>query len=54
MEAERSLEQTLHSEANKDVFYYWATVDLDIKDKNGNDTDDFWSICDILNNGHCR
>ncbi|CAA7390860.1 unnamed protein product [Spirodela intermedia] len=54
IEAERTLEQTLRTETEGDVFYYWARADLGTKDTKGNYTYDFWSICDILNNGHCR
>ncbi|XP_078427551.1 uncharacterized protein LOC144700044 [Wolffia australiana] len=52
--AERSLEQILRKEANGDVFYFWATTDMGSRNTNGKNVYDFWSICDTLNNGHCR
>jgi hypothetical protein len=45
--AEQVLEDTLHEKTAGDVVYYWARLNFD-----GGLA--FWSMCDILNGGHCR
>nr|XP_010918597.1 uncharacterized protein LOC105042926 [Elaeis guineensis] len=47
------LEKTIQSENKGDVVYYWALMAMDPRDVETEDTD-FWSMCDSLNNGHCR
>ncbi|XP_043699892.1 uncharacterized protein LOC122650553 isoform X2 [Telopea speciosissima] len=53
-EAEKVLEDTILAENKGDVLYFWARLDLDGGDRGGNDKLTFWSICDVLNVGHCR
>ncbi|MQL84142.1 hypothetical protein Taro_016658 [Colocasia esculenta] len=54
LEAEKALEEVLYTETRGDVFYYWARTDLESRDTKENNIPEFWSICDVLNNGHCR
>ncbi|KAG6763474.1 hypothetical protein POTOM_030891 [Populus tomentosa] len=51
--AEQVLEEKVQEE-NKDVMYYWARLDMDGGVTGSNDELTFWSMCDILNGGHCR
>ncbi|XP_078446174.1 uncharacterized protein LOC144715150 [Wolffia australiana] len=50
-QAEMALTEALQNDTMGDVFYFWAKLDLEIQ----RDAPlDFWSTCDILNNGRCR
>lgn len=52
--AEKVLEEILQEETKGDVIYFWARLDMD-SGVSGSDTAlTFWSMCDILNGGHCR
>lgn len=52
--AEKVLEETIQ-ETEGDVMYFWAHLDMDGGfTGNNNDVLTFWSMCDILNGGHCR
>lgn len=52
--AEKVLEETVQ-ETEGDVMYFWAHLDMDGGfTRNNNDVLTFWSMCDILNGGHCR
>ncbi|XP_071721823.1 uncharacterized protein [Rutidosis leptorrhynchoides] len=48
--AEKFLEDGIQN--SKDVIYFWTQLDLD--GGSNNDRLTFWSMCDILNGGHCR
>ncbi|XP_042488448.1 uncharacterized protein LOC122068636 isoform X2 [Macadamia integrifolia] len=52
--AEKVLEDIILAESKGDVIYFWARLDLDGDDRGSNDKLTFWSICDVLNVGHCR
>ncbi|OVA17912.1 Glycosyl transferase [Macleaya cordata] len=52
--AENVLEETILAEPQGDVIYYWACLDLDNGLQGDNDILTFWSLCDIINGGHCR
>ncbi|XP_042951444.1 uncharacterized protein LOC122287658 isoform X2 [Carya illinoinensis] len=53
LKAEKVLEETIQENTKGDVIYFWARMDMDgVTGSNGALT--FWSICDILNGGHCR
>ncbi|CAA7410594.1 unnamed protein product [Spirodela intermedia] len=49
--AEEALTDAMRTDTRGDVFYFWAKLDLEAP---GTRHLDFWSTCDILNNGHCR
>ncbi|XVF23461.1 hypothetical protein REPUB_Repub13aG0040800 [Reevesia pubescens] len=51
--AEKVLEETIQG-SKGDVMYFWARLDVDGGGAGTNDALTFWSICDILNAGHCR
>ena len=51
--AEKVLEETIQG-SKGDVMYFWAHLDVDGGGAGTNDALTFWSICDILNAGHCR
>ncbi|XP_068646128.1 uncharacterized protein [Aristolochia californica] len=51
--AEHVLESTIQAETKGDVIYYWVRSDID-PGTGQNANLDFWSLCDILNAGHCR
>lgn len=34
--------------------YFWAYLDADGGGEGSNDALTFWSVCDVLNAGHCR
>lgn len=53
LKAEKVLEETIRENTTGDVIYFWARVDKDGV-KGSNDVLTFWSMCDILNGGHCR
>lgn len=53
LKAEKVLEETIRENTTGDVIYFWARVDKDGV-AGSNDVLTFWSICDILNGGHCR
>lgn len=48
------LEETIQADSEGDTIYYWGRLDLNNGDTTGHDTLTFWSMCDILNGGHCR
>ncbi|PIA54895.1 hypothetical protein AQUCO_00901063v1 [Aquilegia coerulea] len=50
--AEMVLEETIQEDTEGDTIYYWAKLDLDNGD--ADETLTFWSLCDIMNGGHCR
>lgn len=52
--AEKLLEETVQAQSSGDLFIYWALMDLDQMEKEGNKDLDFWSMCDISNAEHCR
>nr|DAD48751.1 TPA_asm: hypothetical protein HUJ06_018688 [Nelumbo nucifera] len=54
VKAEEALERTILAETEGDVIYYWARLALESRVTEGNNILTFWSICDILNGGHCR
>ncbi|KAL5709702.1 hypothetical protein ACHQM5_020360 [Ranunculus cassubicifolius] len=54
VQAEMALEETIQSESTGDIMYYWARLDLDNGSSSSKDVLTFWSLCDILNSGHCR
>lgn len=51
--AEKVLEETILEKTKGDVIYFWARLDMDGVTE-GNHVPTFWSLCDILNGGHCR
>ncbi|XWS75245.1 hypothetical protein CRYUN_Cryun01aG0069000 [Craigia yunnanensis] len=51
--AEKVLEETIQG-SKGDVMYFWARLDIDGGGAGTNDALKFWSMCDILNSGHCR
>lgn len=53
LKAEKVLEETIRENTKGDVIYFWARVDKDGV-RGSNDVLTFWSMCDILNGGHCR
>jgi len=52
--AEEVLEKTAQEKSEGDVIYFWAPMNMVQKDEEENERADFWSMCDILNAGHCR
>ncbi|KAJ9175462.1 hypothetical protein P3X46_014013 [Hevea brasiliensis] len=52
--AEKALEEKIQKETRGDVMYFWARLDVDSGVPGSNDELTFWSMCDILNGGHCR
>ncbi|XP_057981048.1 uncharacterized protein LOC131166467 isoform X2 [Malania oleifera] len=52
--AERVLEETIQNDAKGDVIYFWVRLDMGGGLVGRKDTLTFWSMCDILNGGHCR
>ena len=54
IEAERNLEEKIQRETKGDVMYFWARLDVDNGVTGSNNELTFWSMCDILNGGHCR
>lgn len=53
LKAEKVLEETIRENTKGDVIYFWARLDKDGV-RGSNDVLTFWSMCDILNGGHCR
>ncbi|XP_048231729.1 uncharacterized protein LOC8281295 isoform X2 [Ricinus communis] len=53
-EAEKVLEEKIQRETEGDVMYFWACLDVDSGVTGSNNELTFWSMCDILNGGHCR
>ncbi|KAJ4837388.1 hypothetical protein Tsubulata_029285 [Turnera subulata] len=53
IKAEKVLEEMIQKETG-DVMYFWARLDMVGGVTGGNDELTFWSMCDILNGGHCR
>ncbi|XP_041022007.1 uncharacterized protein LOC121263265 isoform X2 [Juglans microcarpa x Juglans regia] len=53
LKAEKVLEETIQENTKGDVIYFWARMDMD-RVTGSNDALTFWSMCDILNGGHCR
>ncbi|KAK6228328.1 hypothetical protein SCA6_000668 [Theobroma cacao] len=51
--AEEVLEETIQG-SKRDVMYFWARLDIDGGGAGTNDALTFWSMCDMLNAGHCR
>ncbi|KAJ6717576.1 GLYCOSYL TRANSFERASE FAMILY 1 PROTEIN [Salix purpurea] len=51
--AEKVLEEKTQEE-NKDVMYFWARLGIDGGVTGSNEELSFWSMCDVLNGGHCR
>ncbi|XVF75659.1 hypothetical protein PTKIN_Ptkin13bG0204600 [Pterospermum kingtungense] len=51
--AEKVLEETIQG-SKADVMYFWACLDVDGGGPGTNDAFTFWSMCDMLNAGHCR
>ncbi|XP_065870744.1 uncharacterized protein [Euphorbia lathyris] len=51
--AERVLEEKTQKETKGDVMYFWAYLDVDSGVTGNNHQLTFWSMCDILNGGHC-
>ncbi|XP_039022227.1 uncharacterized protein LOC120154598 isoform X2 [Hibiscus syriacus] len=51
--AEKVLEETIQR-SKGDVMYFWARLDFYGGGEGSNDALSFWSMCDILNAGHCR
>ncbi|XVE99174.1 hypothetical protein REPUB_Repub03eG0174500 [Reevesia pubescens] len=51
--AEKVLEETIQG-SKGDVMYFWARLDVDGGGAGINDALTFWSMCDMLNAGHCR
>ncbi|KAK8691720.1 hypothetical protein V6N13_075219 [Hibiscus sabdariffa] len=52
-EAEKVLEETIQR-SKGDVLYFWACLDFDGEGERSNHALTFWSMCDMLNAGHCR
>ncbi|KAF5453388.1 hypothetical protein F2P56_028293 [Juglans regia] len=53
LKAEKVLEETIQDNTKGDVIYFWVRLNMDgATGSNGVLT--FWSMCDILNGGHCR
>ncbi|WCJ19216.1 UDP-Glycosyltransferase superfamily protein [Euphorbia peplus] len=52
--AEKVLEETIQKETKGNVMYFWAYLDVDSGVTGNNHQLTFWSMCDILNGGHCR
>ncbi|KAJ4720680.1 Glycosyl transferase, family 1 [Melia azedarach] len=53
IKAEKVLEETIQ-DTKGDVMYFWTHLDMDGGFTGNNDVLTFWSMCDILNGGHCR
>ncbi|KAF5467003.1 hypothetical protein F2P56_016877 [Juglans regia] len=53
LKAEKVLEETIQENTKGDVIYFWARMDMD-RVTGSNDALTFWSMCDMLNGGHCR
>lgn len=53
LEAEKVLEETIQDKTKGDVIYFWVRLNMDGA-TGSNDVLTFWSMCDILNGGHCR
>ncbi|KAH1064563.1 hypothetical protein J1N35_029550 [Gossypium stocksii] len=51
--AEKVLEETIQR-SKGDAIYFWAYLDADGGGEGSSDALTFWSMCDILNAGHCR
>ncbi|XWS66256.1 hypothetical protein CRYUN_Cryun05aG0184000 [Craigia yunnanensis] len=51
--AEKVLKETIQG-SKGDVMYFWARLDIDGGGAGTNDALTFWSMCDMLNAGHCR
>ncbi|KAE8713879.1 hypothetical protein F3Y22_tig00110204pilonHSYRG00165 [Hibiscus syriacus] len=51
--AEKVLEETIQR-SKGDVMYFWVRLDVDGGGEGNSDALTFWSMCDILNSGHCR
>ncbi|TYH73379.1 hypothetical protein ES332_D05G325000v1 [Gossypium tomentosum] len=51
--AEKVLEETIQR-SKGDAMYFWSHLDADGGGEGSSDALTFWSMCDILNAGHCR
>ncbi|KAJ8759183.1 hypothetical protein K2173_004190 [Erythroxylum novogranatense] len=54
VKAEKVLEEKIQKETKGDVVYFWTLLDMDSGATSSSDQLSFWSMCDILNAGHCR
>ncbi|KAL4367793.1 hypothetical protein GQ457_05G009590 [Hibiscus cannabinus] len=52
-QAEKVIEEKLQ-ENQGDVMYFWACLEVDGGRAATTDAPTFWSMCDMLNGGHCR
>ncbi|CAL1386938.1 unnamed protein product [Linum trigynum] len=52
--AERVLEEKIRRETVGDVIYFWTRLDMVYEATAGSVKLGFWSVCDLLNAGHCR
>ncbi|KAG0459127.1 hypothetical protein HPP92_022255 [Vanilla planifolia] len=52
--AEEVLDNEIQKTRKGDVIYYWALMEINYKDMDGNLNPNFWLICDIMNAGKCR
>ncbi|CAL1358666.1 unnamed protein product [Linum trigynum] len=52
--AEKALEEKIQRETVGDVVYFWTRLDKDYEATASSAKLGFWSICDLLNAGHCR
>ncbi|CAI0410803.1 unnamed protein product [Linum tenue] len=52
--AEKVLEEKIQRETVGDVVYFWTRLDKDYEATASSAKLGFWSICDLLNAGHCR
>ncbi|KAL9242083.1 hypothetical protein vseg_016119 [Gypsophila vaccaria] len=52
--AEKILEETIQRQTKGDIIYFWIPLDLDPAATGRDGLVSFWSICDVLNAGHCR
>lgn len=53
LKAEKVLEETIQENTKGDVIYFWARLDR-VGVTESSDVLTFWSMCDVLNGGHCR
>ncbi|KAG2723391.1 hypothetical protein I3760_02G169000 [Carya illinoinensis] len=53
LKAEKVLEETMQDNTKGDVIYFWVRLNMNGA-TGSNDVLTFWSMCDILNGGHCR
>lgn len=53
-EAEKSLRDTIRLGTHGDAVYFWSKLPVDNPNNRDNVYQDFWSICDMVNNNQCR